>query len=104
MAPSTNVTSNAADVVASSERLTRRLRAFASTTMRKTPTSATRAMAGENNAATVPSSVVSANVRMPRSLLDHSRSIPMSRPIPSEVAIFAASSGGGNRVSTSIIR
>src|ERR1700689_198606 len=69
-------------------------------TIRNTPTSEAMASAGENNAAIVPSRAVSANVRAPRSLLDPSLSIPTSRPTPRDVAIFAATSAGGNRATT----
>src|SRR5579862_6787731 len=89
---------SAADVVASRDRSTIRLRAFANPTITNTPTNETMAMEGPKSADTVPSSAVSANVRAPRSLLDHSLSIPTSNPMPSETPIFAATSDVGNRV------
>jgi hypothetical protein len=84
-----------AEVVASSERSTHKLLMFAKTTIKKTPAIANDANVGEKSAATVPRSDVNANVRAPRSLWDHSLSIPTSSPIPSDTAIFAATSEGG---------
>src|SRR5258706_9609144 len=73
------------------------LRVFAKMTIRKTPTEDTTAMEGPNRAAIVPSKAVSAKVRIPRSLFDHSRSIPTRSPMPNDTAILAATSDGGKR-------
>src|ERR1700723_4737647 len=56
-----------------------------------------KAMDSENKLPIIPSREIKAKVRMPRALFDHSRSIPTSRPIPRDTAIFAATSDGGNR-------
>lgn len=47
--------------------------------------------------ASIPTIETIANVRMPTSLLDHSRSSPTSMPIPTATAIFSAMGVGGNR-------
>src|SRR5260221_9565348 len=96
-APRTKITSKAAEVVASSDRSTNKLRAFAKITIGKTPASDTAAMDDENRAAIVPRRPVRAKVRTPRSLFDHSLSIPTRSPMPRETAILAATSEGGNR-------
>jgi hypothetical protein len=96
-APNAKITSKAADVVASRDRSTNKLRAFAKMTLRKTPTEETTAICGPNKAAMVPSNAVSAKVRIPRSLFDHSLSIPTRSPMPNDTAILAATSDGGKR-------
>lgn len=102
--PRKQTTISETEVVISGERLLRMAYKLINTMNSRQPTAARSANWSPSSEPSIPSSEVMAKVRTPISLCAHSRSSPTRNPTPSAIAIFTATSVGGNRCSICMMR